>query len=88
MTTDHCGRLIPDVPQQPMGGVGYCPQHNAHGTCPWCQPPQHFIIGSPPSCAPIPSIAEQMGTDQISKLAVALHDLADAIRSRTEEPTP
>lgn len=47
---------------------------------PPCSPPQTFVIGTP-SRSPAPSIAEQLGTDPISKLAAAMHDLADAIRS-------
>lgn len=34
-----------------------------------------------PAHAPAPSIAEQMGVDPISKLAAAIHDLAEALRN-------
>ena len=51
--------------------------YNCPPTCPCRQmAPRHYVHS--------PSMAEQMGVDPMSKLAAAIHDLADALRTKQD----
>ena len=62
--------------------VAQGPVYRAGCNCEYCLPrPCTYNVETTSR----PSIAEQMGSDPISKLAVAIHDLADAMRKAGDE---